>query len=426
MKVGAEQALQRYFSSPRMANAVAVTAFAIGIFAEAVQRTVGWPGHIAALAALVSVAVVVLMARRSELKWQAVLPISLLAFVAWTCLTALWSQYQWATIGGLAYFLAFTVVGVTVALTRDSIQIVRAFGDVLRAALGLSLALEVLAGALIDSPIPFLGVQGNLAEFGPIQGVMGTRNQLALIAVLALITFGTELHTKSIGRGLGLGSILGAATVLALTKSPVLLAVAFVVGIAALALYGLRRVPPQRRTTWQLVTLGAFIILAVVAWMFRYPIISVFRASAELEYRQTLWRRLWGLIGVHPLEGWGWIGQWRPDVQPFPAFEIPGEREPSAAYNAYLDAWFQLGLVGATIFVALVLLAFTRSWLLAGRQRSIVFSWPALVLGTFILVSFAESSMLVEYGWLTFVVCCVKASRELSWRSAFTPPSAAG
>ncbi|HAM27842.1 MAG TPA: hypothetical protein DCP11_14410 [Microbacteriaceae bacterium] len=31
----------------------------------------------------------------------------------------------------------------------------------------------------------------------------------------------------------------------------------------------------------------------------------------------------------------------------------------------------------------------------------------------------AESSSLVEFGWLTFVACCVKAPRELSWRKAF-------
>ena len=40
-----------------------------------------------------------------------------------------------------------------------------------------------------------------------------------------------------------------------------------------------------------------------------------------------------------------------------------------------------------------------------------------------LLISLAESSILTEFGWLTFVVCCATASRELSWRSALaTPP----
>jgi hypothetical protein len=44
------------------------------------------------------------------------------------------------------------------------------------------------------------------------------------------------------------------------------------------------------------------------------------------------------------------------------------------------------------------------------------------VLIVLLLVSLAESSILIEFGWLTFVVCCVTASRELSWRSALTTP----
>ena len=67
----------------------------------------------------------------------------------------------------------------------------------------------------------------------------------------------------------------------------------------------------------------------------------------------------------------------------------------------------------------LALLTFTRSWLLAGRQRSVVIIWPALILLALLFTALAESSILVEYGWLLFVICSVKAARELSWRSAF-------
>jgi len=81
----------------------------------------------------------------------------------------------------------------------------------------------------------------------------------------------------------------------------------------------------------------------------------------------------------------------------------------------------QVGLVGVALFLAVVGLAFVRSWLLAGRRRSVVHTWPALVLVTLIVLSVAESSILTEFGWLLFVICCVKASNELSWRSALSP-----
>ena len=87
--------------------------------------------------------------------------------------------------------------------------------------------------------------------------------------------------------------------------------------------------------------------------------------------------------------------------------------------NAHLDVWFQIGLVGLVAFVGLVGFAFIRSWLLASRQRSFVYARPALVHLVLLTTALAESSLLVEFGWLTFVVCSVKASRKLSWRKAF-------
>jgi exopolysaccharide production protein ExoQ len=36
-------------------------------------------------------------------------------------------------------------------------------------------------------------------------------------------------------------------------------------------------------------------------------------------------------------------------------------------------------------------------------------------------MSVAESTILTEFGWLLLVICCVKASAELSWRSALSP-----
>jgi hypothetical protein len=38
-----------------------------------------------------------------------------------------------------------------------------------------------------------------------------------------------------------------------------------------------------------------------------------------------------------------------------------------------------------------------------------------IALGIF---SLAESSILAEFGWMCFVICCIKASQELSWRNA--------
>ena len=63
-----------------------------------------------------------------------------------------------------------------------------------------------------------------------------------------------------------------------------------------------------------------------------------------------------------------------------------------------------------------------RSWLLAATKRSFVFVWPALMLVALIIVSAAESSILVEFGWFTLVICALKASQNLSWRERLPQP----
>lgn len=130
------------------------------------------------------------------------------------------------------------------------------------------------------------------------------------------------------------------------------------------------------------------------------------------------------MIALNPLQGWGWIGTWRENSAPYIFFQSLSDRNETSASNAYLDIWLQVGLVGLLIFVGAVTLAFVRSWLLASRRRSVVFAWPALVLLVLLTTALAESSLLVELGWLTFVTCSVKAAEQLSWRNAFEAETA--
>ena len=409
-----------FLSSARFVTALTTAAVGAAASAFALRQTIGWPGLLGILGGLLALFALVLFMKRGEIEWSGLLPISLIVFCGWAAISVFWSLYQWATLGSLVYFFAFTVLGVAIALLRDTIQIVRAFGDVLRFTLFASFVVEVVSGLLIDSRIQFLDVAGNLERLGPIQGILGTRNQLGIVSVVALITFAMELRTKSIRRGVGIGSVVLAALCLALSQSPVAIGTTVMVGVATLVLYGLRRVAPENRRFWQFGLLAAALIAAVLAWVFRSRVIGTLDATTELNYRLDLWRRVFDLIPSHSLEGWGWIGIWRSDLGPFVAFRPIEGGVPDSAANAFIDVWFQLGIVGFLLFLGLVILAFVRSWLLAAQQRSIVFTWPALVLLALVTTSLAESMILIEFGWLTLVVCTVKASRELSWRQAFT------
>ena len=406
------------FGSARLAHALATVGITLGAASFFLQRTLGWAGFLAALAGALILMALSYLARQDEIAWRSLLPISLLGFLGWSLATLVWSGYKWATVGGFAFLVAFTLIALFVAISRDTIQIVRAFGDVLRMVLGASLFIKVFSGILIDAPLPFLGVHGNLGTLGPISGIEPSRDQLGLVAIIGVITFATEHRTRSVPRLTSVLSLVLGGLCIVLTQSPVIAFATVAVGIAAAVIYGVRRVRPDRRQLWQFVVLGLAVVGIGLIGVFRGTIITLFNATGTLDYRVDLWRQVIALIGVNPIQGWGWIGAWRLEIFPFSALGSTPDRSADSALNAFLDVWLQLGVIGLILFIGMVGLAFTRSWLLAGARRSVVYAWPAATLVALIIVSLAESSILFEFGWMTFVICCAKASQELSWRTA--------
>ncbi|MEL4319001.1 O-antigen ligase family protein [Leifsonia sp. YIM 134122] len=406
-----------YLGSASFASAITTSIFLAGFGTHLTRALIGWPGLLAIILGLIALCLVSLWFRRSHLEWHGTLPISVIVFVGWAILSIFWSNTP--TVSGLrlAYLLAFGFLGFYVAVLRDTIQVVRAVGDALRVLLGLSIGLEILSGILIDQPIAFLGIQGNLVQLGPLQGVFGTRNQLGFLALIALISFSIEMATRSIPRGMARFSIVLAAVSVLLSRSPVMIGVLSVVVLAALALFAVRRAPAASRWVWQLVLLAGVIIAGVVVWLARLRVIDLLNAGSEFETRLHLWQAMSQYAADNSLQGWGWVGSW-PTTLPYLWLNITTGKTNAAGLNAYIDVYFQLGLVGFFAFVALLGLALVRSWILASDRRSVVYVWPALVLVALATVSFAESSALTESGWMLLIVCSVKASRSMSWRDA--------
>ncbi|MDQ4137448.1 MAG: exopolysaccharide production protein, partial [Actinomycetota bacterium] len=296
--------------------ALATTTVAAVLLPHLVRSLIGWPGYIAALWALAVLAVGALLTRHRVLEWQGILPVSILLFVGWCGVSVFWSQYQWSTVSGVVYQLGIGFLAVFVAITRDLIQVVRAFGDVLRVLLGVSIGLEILSGLLLDVPIRFLGIEGNLAAGGPIQGVAGSRNQLGLIAVIAILTFAVEWATRSVPRPIAVASLVLGGLTLLLTRSPVSLGVAVATALIALALVGIRRAPAERRPALQAVTLSLAAGAIVLGYLFRARLVDLGGFAGEVSVRLGLWRNVQNLTGIHPLEGFGWVGVWRPELAP--------------------------------------------------------------------------------------------------------------
>ncbi len=313
-----------FLGHSRFVAALTLCIVGSAFLAHALESTIGVIGHRTILVAMVALSALSMVALRGTFEWRGVLPISLLAFLGWSGISIIWSEYQWATLGSLAYQLTFAFLALFVALARDLIQIVRAFGDVLRVVIGVSLALEILSGLLLDVPIAFLGISGNIDQLGPIEGVMGSRNTLGFVALVAVITFGTELYTRSIDRTIGTLSLVAASLTVLLSQSPVTFSTLLVLGFMSFALLWLRRLPKHARRVRQWMLAGGVVTMAGVVFFAREQVLSFLNASTELDFRVDIWRQIVGLARLQPLEGWGWIGVWRNDLPPYVAVTASG------------------------------------------------------------------------------------------------------
>lgn len=415
-------------ASAGFARAFTLTVFA-AVFGSTAIRGVSGDVTLATIVfGLCILGVGVLIVRRREIELVRLAPTTLVLLLAWAGASVLWSADPLSSLGGWAELVAVSFLAVVIGHVRDALQTVRALGDVLRWLLGASLALEILSGILLDLPIPFLGIQGDIASLGPVQGLFGTRNVLGFVTVIALITFLVEYRTQSVRAGTAIASVVLAGSLAVLSGSPTVVAVAVTTGAATLALALVRRLSAPRRPLAQLI-LGIGVIAAVAAgYGMRDAIVALVDARADFSLRTDLWSRLLTYVAYRPVEGFGWFGTWSPDSFPFASLNFALGEQHTSALDAYLDVLLQLGWVGLLLFLTLGALALARGWLVATERRSTVHAWGPLTLVALLTFSLFESFTLSGAGLLLLVVCAVRAGQSRSWRESLglrMPPAPA-
>lgn len=413
---GVACALERLAASADFARAFTLTVFATLVGTHLIVAVAGIVTLRTIIAGLCVVAIGILVARREEISFLRLVPTTLLMFTTWAFASVFWSTDAFSSFWRWTAMAAVALLAVTIGHVRDTLQTVRALGDVLRAALSVSLVLEVLSGIIFDTPLRFLGIQGNIASFGPIQGIFGTRNMLGFVAVVALITFAVEMRTHSVRPGVAVFSLsLGAALGL-LSASPTVLVLAVVVGAATAVLTLVRAVQAAQRTRVQW-TVGAVVAVAsVVVYLQRARIIDLLGAKDDLAMRSNLWAMARYFSARRPVQGWGWFGSWDVSEQPFASINQLLSQRHTTALNAYVDVHLQLGWVGVMLFCVLGGLALVRSWLDASQRRSVVYAWTPLMVIALAVTSVFESVALFGLGWMLLVLCAVRAGQSRGWR----------
>ncbi|MGV8896765.1 MAG: O-antigen ligase family protein [Rhodoglobus sp.] len=434
----------RIIESPGARTAFLVLTLFTLMAGDAWRYTIGWTGF-AILVGLLAVLSVVLLAVQRD-RWKAgLLPYPLIAFLVLTVLSLVWSHYPGATALGLAATWCTVIGGVAVAVTFNWAEILRGLGLALKFVLGMSLLFEVVVAAFIRRPVlppvPEPGIDyANLPDkippmlfwsrnelfqvfdAGKIQGIVGNSTLLSFVALLGLIVFGIQLAGGVVRKRWGLFWLAIAVANLAFSRSATnLIGLVAVIAVVAAVLL-VRRATSPRAVVATYVGLSLVAVGGIVgALVFRAPLLGLLGKSSDLTNRTQIWNDVSTLAQQRPVLGWGWVSYWVPWVAPFDTLaENNGVRQ-LHAHNAWIDVWFQLGIVGLIVFGVLVVSTLSRSWLFAVDRPQFSPSvtgnftpasmLPLLLLVALIVQSFAESRLLVEYGLFTLALLAVKTQR---------------
>ena len=387
-----------------------------------------WWGWSAIAVILVVLAIVELVHARVDLRR---LPFALIGFLVLATVSIFWSDYPGATAVGIVATFATTVFAIFLATVIDLEAMLRAFGLALRWILGLSLVFEFVVAAFIRHPVlPFFVDYSKLDKIplafywsrdllfqgGQIQGIQGNSNLLALVALFALIVFGVQWVSRTASRvWLGFWGIVAVATLALTRSSTVLIALAAVILVAVF----LALVRATRGSRRGLVYGGGVVValgITAVGIFARGPILDLLGKSSELTNRTVIWGKVLELATQRPAAGWGWVSYWVPWAEPFQHLAVIKGVTYLQAHDAWIDMYFQLGVIGLIVFGLLVLTTLVRSWFMAidtsRRGAQLVAVFPLLVMVALIVHSVAESRLLIEIGFALLVIAAIRSAQR--------------
>ncbi|CAN5166348.1 hypothetical protein BH11ACT5_BH11ACT5_14980 [soil metagenome] len=410
------------------------------IAGDAWRYTIGWLGW-GILVGLIALASVALLVVSRKTITYSLLPSALLAFLLLAVLSTAWSFYPGATALGATTTVMTALGAISVAITFRWHEIVRGLGLAMRFVLGLSILFELFVAVFVRAPLlPIVAQPGvdyanlpdripamlfwsrnelfELFDGGKLQGILGNSALLSFAALVGIIVFALQLAGGEIRRSSGIFWLAVAGFDFVASRSATNIIGLVAVAAVTIAVLLVRRAATARMRALTYGGIAAAILAAAAAGvLFWGSILRLLGKSDDLTNRTEIWHSVIGLAQQRPTFGWGWVSYWVPWVEPFTDLAKNNGIRQLHAHNAWLDVWFQLGVVGVVIFGALVLSTLTRSWWFAvDRPRTgsgapgafaAVSLLPLLLVVALLVQSFAESRILVEFGFFALVLSAV-------------------
>lgn len=404
-------------------------ALVTGLAGDVWRYSIGWIGWGVVVTAIIVVCVVVLVRRRMPFR---AIPLTVAVFLGWCLLTVIWSEYRIWTAAGWLLSTAAAAAGMFFATQLGREGLLRALAGAAQWIIGLSLAFEAFVAIFIRQKVlPFWTDYSNLDRIpnayywsrdllfdgGRIQGIMGNSNLLAFAALLGLIAV---LARWAGGEAPRIPSAVWTALAvitLVLTRSTTVI----VCAVAAMGVLAVMLLARRLRHRGRIVLLSAagLAAAAVVATIVAVPgpFLALFRKSATLTFRTQIWSDVIDLAVQRPVQGWGWITWWAPWIEPFRGLADYRGVVYMQAHEAWLDVWFQAGLVGVVLFGAVMVLTAAkhgRVALLAPAGASTAPLALLLILVVLVVQSLAESRLLIEGEFALLVALAVLAKPGFS------------
>lgn len=356
------------------------------------------------LAAYVLAGVFILAYRRGILNQLTPRPL-LWMLILLAASSTMWSLHPDVSGRRAAAMIGTTLIAVYLA-GRFSVQ-------ELVSLLGIALAVVLIVS------LAFVAAGDGIVESGPHrgfwQGAFGHKNTFGKLMSLAVVVFLLLWRSRSRGRW-----IWATLVIMALLLIPLSGSASSLMTVGGLALLGLGTVAVRHRLSSAVPFVIPFVlatgVLAVLVVVNPGAVAQGVGREETLTGRTDLWEAAQHEIGERPILGHGFSGFWVNDS--------PGSRrvwgtvgwEPLHAHNGFIDVALDLGFIGLTLVIFLLVQVLVTSLGYMRKHRGSIALFPALYLFFFVISNLTESALLRQNSiyWILVIVIALRLPRTRS------------
>lgn len=335
----------------------------------------------------------------SQLRAHPALPLLLL----WIWASAAWSVAPEITVRRALALTSNTLIACYLAVSLPASAIITRLLWVLGVAIGISLLFAV---ALPD--LAFMPEIG-----GALRGAFTHKNGLGIALVLAASLAAVAMRTGILAPPLGLLVLIVVMALLVPTGSSTALMLLMLLLVLQLPV-AVAKLPP-RAAARSLMLLGiATLATAAPLLIGRNRIFMALGRDPTLTGRTELWALVQNLIGLRPLQGYGYQAMFaRQDFQE-QVLAIVGWPAPNS-HNGYLELWLGTGFIGLVLALAFLLPGLLAALhRLISRPRSVAANFACVLLPIYLFRNFSEANLVAhqDITWIIAVLAVLCVSRE--------------